>query len=210
MVNDQLWNNFQELEQLSPEQTEKFKRYCGYLQTANQECNLTSITETSGIIKRHFQDSLALRKVIDLSKIAHLCDIGTGAGFPALPLKIFYPHLTITLIEVTHKKRAFLEKIIAELGLENITILSCDWRTFLKKTELNIDLFVTRAALHEDELCRMFQPSSPYKNSMLVYWAAISWQPVKKATPFLQKLVEYKVGRVKSNLAFFANHQIVI
>ncbi len=203
MSTEQLWNSFQRQENITPEQLAMFERYATLLQTANKEINLTTITETSGIIKRHFQDSLALRHACDLTKVSHICDIGTGAGFPALPLKMMFPHLTVTLIEVTHKKRVFLEKVIMELGLKNVSINPLDWRTFLKNTELAIDLFITRAALQEEELCRMFQPSSPYKERTLIYWVTETWEPTKKAAPFLRKMFEYKVGRVKSKLAFF-------
>ena len=86
----------------------------------NKTMNLTRITEKKDVYLKHFYDSLALVKVYDLSKVKSLCDIGTGAGFPGLILKIFYPNLEITLVDSLLKRVNYLNNLIDKLHLTNI------------------------------------------------------------------------------------------
>lgn len=86
----------------------------------NKKINLTRITEEKEVYLKHFYDSLTLNKVIDLKKIKTLCDIGTGAGFPGIVLKIIFPNIKITLIDSLQKRVNYLNEIIKELELENI------------------------------------------------------------------------------------------
>ena len=200
---ERIWNDFQKDEQLTEQQVGMLERYADFLVQTNQEYNLTAIEDLSGVVRQHFQDSLALRQAIDLNTITTIADIGTGAGFPALPLKIVYPHLKVKLIEVTKKKQNFLAQVIEMFELEDVEIVDLDWRTFLRTTEYQIDLFVTRAALDELELVRMFQPACYYKNSTIVYWASDTWEPHKKAVPFIARRFEYKLARRQRFLIFF-------
>lgn len=200
---ERIWKDLQEEEQLTDEQVGMFERYADFLLQTNQEYNLTAIEDLAGVVRQHFQDSLALCKAIDLNTVTTIADIGTGAGFPALPLKIAYPHLNVKLIEVTKKKQNFLAQVIQMFDLENVEIIDLDWRNFLRNTNYEIDLFVTRAALDELELIRMFQPACQYRDSTIIYWASDTWQPHKKALPFIQKQVSYKVGRKERFLVFF-------
>ena len=86
----------------------------------NKTMNLTRITEKKDVYLKHFYDSLTLVKVYDLSKVKSLCDIGTGAGFPGLILKIFYPNLEITLVDSLLKRVNYLNNLIDKLHLTNI------------------------------------------------------------------------------------------
>ena len=86
----------------------------------NKTMNLTRITEKEDVYLKHFYDSLTLAKVYDLSKAKTLCDIGTGAGFPGLVLKIFYPNLEITLVDSLLKRVNYLNKLIEKLDLKKI------------------------------------------------------------------------------------------
>lgn len=200
---EKVWADFQDQEKLSDQQVELFKMYERYLSKCNEEFNLTAIKDLSGIVRQHFQDSLSLAKFVDLSKIKSICDIGTGAGFPAIPLKIMFPHLHVYLIEVTKKKIQFLTDLISMLELTDIEICELDWRTFLRKTEFEIDLFVTRAAIDEVELVRMLKPSCVYNKSTIAYWAAEAWQSHPKAKEFVDKIEEYKLGHKNRKLVFF-------
>ena len=85
----------------------------------NKVMNLTAITEFPDFVEKHFIDSLSLVKAIDLSKSHYLMDVGTGAGFPAIPLKIAFPHLHITMLDSLQKRVGFLNEVIQELGLAN-------------------------------------------------------------------------------------------
>lgn len=86
----------------------------------NKSLNLTRITEYEEVYLKHYYDSLTIAKVIDLNKVKTLCDIGTGAGFPGLVLKIVYPHLEVTLVDSLNKRIVYLEKVIDCLNLTNI------------------------------------------------------------------------------------------
>lgn len=198
-----VWQDFTKDEQITEEQLEQFKRYVTLLQQWNEDINLTAITDLSGIVRQHMQDSLALRGQYDLSTVSSMADIGAGAGFPALPLKIMFPHLKVYLIEVTKKKQRFLQAVIEELNLNDVEIVDLDWRTFLRTTEHEVNLFVTRAALPDLELIRMFKPACRYNKAILIYWASSEWQPHKKVLPFIKQKIEYKIARKDRQLIFF-------
>ena len=199
-----IWNNFAKRQVLSPEQIVQFKHYYDLLIRTNEIHNLTAITDLQRVVTDHFDDSLALRKFIALHELHQIADIGSGAGFPAIPLKIVFPHLTLVLIEVNHKKIAFLESVVEQLGLTDVTITDLDWRTFLRKTDFSIDLFCARASVHPDELVRMFKPTSPYKEARLVYWASRHWIAPEKIKLFIEREESYTVGDKNRRLIFFA------
>lgn len=204
---EKVWADFQELEKLTDQQVELFKMYERYLSKCNEEFNLTAIKDLSGIVRQHFQDSLALSKFIDLNNVKTICDIGTGAGFPAIPLKIVFPNLKVILVEVTKKKVQFLSDLINLLELKDIEICELDWRTFLRNTKFDIDLFVTRAAIDELELSRAFKPSCFYNKSTIVYWAAETWECHKKVQDLVSRIEDYKLGHKNRKLVFFKSVQ---
>ena len=198
------FDTFVQSERLTPEQAAQFEQYLALLLLRNEQINLTAITKPANILAYHFQDSLYLDRVMDLTKVATIVDVGTGAGFPAIPLKIKYPHLNVILIEVTHKKIMFLQELIEKLGLTNVTICPHDWRTFLRTTNFDEQaLFVTRAAIQPEELLRMFKPSSPYQNAQLVYWAGQEWEPATEEKAFVTRQIPYVIKAKKHQLVFF-------
>ena len=192
---ERVWEHFARDENLTPEQLEMFQTYGKLLLEWNELSNLTALKDLSGIVNQHFSDSLALRNVYDLTKVNSICDVGSGAGFPGLPLKIMFPHLHCGLIEVNHKKRLFLKHVIETLKLENVEVIDLDWRSFLRSTEGQIDVFVTKAALHEEELIRMFRANCAYRNATLIYWATSDWEADPKAVPFIKQTLPYMFKR---------------
>lgn len=108
---------------LNEEQLAQFAAYRSMLQEWNQRFNLTAIDDAAGIQVRHFLDSLTCATVMGDLSDQRLIDVGTGAGFPGLPLKILFPRVRLTLVESVSKKTRFLEALVAELGMENVTIL---------------------------------------------------------------------------------------
>ncbi len=107
--------------QLSLHQLGLFQTYLRELSAWNSKTNLTAITQPQEIIVKHFVDSIACSKsIVELLPNSKLLDIGSGAGFPGLPLKIVFPELTVTLLEPTSKKISFLRHMIGTLGLRNI------------------------------------------------------------------------------------------
>lgn len=199
---EKIWIEFQQNHKITDEQLEQFQKYKDLLSEWNKTINLTAIHDLSGIVRQHFEDSIALVEHIDLNNIKTIADVGTGAGFPAIPLKIIFPHLKILLLEVNKKKQQFLQALIDYLHLQDIKIVDLDWRTFLRTTQENIDLFVTRAAIDELELSRMFQPGCFYKNSKLVYWVTNEWEPHPRAKQFLREFKNYSLGKRQRKLAF--------
>lgn len=102
---------------LTSAQEAQFARYADELAAWNSHTNLTAITEPEAVQVRHFLDSLSLVRAVPMTSGLRLIDVGTGAGFPGLPLSIAFPHIHVTLMEATGKKVAFLDHIIAQLGL---------------------------------------------------------------------------------------------
>lgn len=184
-------------------QQKQFLLYLESLLTASAQFNLTTILDVEDIIEFHFRDSLQITHYPALIGKQGIVDVGTGAGFPGIPLKIYYPEIPMVLVEVCKKKTAYLQSVIELLDLQNIVICDFDWRTFLRKTTYCVDLIVTRAALHPDELIRMFKPSCPYNKAILVYWASAQWQPSSIEKPYLKEEYSYGVKNRQRKFAVF-------
>ena len=201
------WRQLQEQNQLDEKQLSQLKQYLQLLLEWNEDVNLTAIVQPYQIILDHFMDSLALTPAIDMNSVHMIADIGSGAGFPGIPLKIKYPDLHVVLIEVTGKKIAFLRAVIEKLALEKIELYTLDWRTFVRKTEYPVDVFVSRASLSLEELMRIYKPSSLYKQSRLVYWASKQWIPTNEEIPFIKDEFAYEIGNKRRKLIIF-EHQV--
>ncbi len=106
--------------QLTNQQVDQFFEYYRLLVQWNEFMNLTAITEMEEVMEKHFVDSLALSKAAEVGNIETLIDVGTGAGFPGIPLKIAYPHLRVVLLDSLNKRVKFLSTVIEALGLTDI------------------------------------------------------------------------------------------
>ncbi|MBR2046802.1 MAG: 16S rRNA (guanine(527)-N(7))-methyltransferase RsmG [Agathobacter sp.] len=106
--------------QFTDKQLEQFRTYYEMLVEKNKVMNLTGITEWDEVLEKHFLDSISLIRAIDLNQNLSVMDMGTGAGFPGIPLKIAFPNLKVTLADSLNKRVLFLQEVIDALGLENI------------------------------------------------------------------------------------------
>lgn len=199
------WHAFVSAYALSEQQSQQFQLYQELLIQWNKKFNITTILDESDILNYHFKDSLSLVDVLDVSQCKGMVDVGSGGGFPGIPIKIKYPSIPMVLIEVNLKKVTFLREVIAALGLLDITVTDLDWRTFLRTTSYPLDIFLARASLQPGELVRMFKPSSHYGQGQLCYWAAQSWQPDSVVAPYVQKKYSYTLKNKKRQLIFLAN-----
>lgn len=105
---------------LSEQQLEQFELYYDMLIEKNKVMNLTAITEFDEVLEKHFLDSVSLIRAVDLQQPLKVMDLGTGAGFPGIPLKIVFPNLKITLADSLNKRVLFLQEVIQALGLTDI------------------------------------------------------------------------------------------
>ncbi|MBR6137269.1 MAG: 16S rRNA (guanine(527)-N(7))-methyltransferase RsmG [Bacilli bacterium] len=105
---------------LSVKQLDQLEKYYKLLIEWNEKINLTRITDKEDVYLKHYYDSLTLNKVVNLKEVNTLCDVGTGAGFPGIVLKIVFPNLKVTLIDSLQKRVNYLNEVIKELKLENI------------------------------------------------------------------------------------------
>lgn len=139
----------EELKKLSIEvddkKTEALSKYYELLIEWNKRINLTTIIEKQDVYLKHFYDSLTLSKAIDLDKISSLCDVGTGAGFPGVVIKIFYPEIEVTLIDSLNKRIKFLDKVIEKLNLKKIKTVHTRMEDYSKVNEEIFDIITARA-----------------------------------------------------------------
>ena len=126
----------------------KLDKFYKLLISWNEKINLTRITEEKDVYLKHFYDSLTIVKVCDLTKEKSLCDVGSGAGFPGIVLKIMFPNLKITLIDSLQKRVNYLNEIIKELDLENIEAIHSRGEDYHEK----FDIVTSRAVANIEKL----------------------------------------------------------
>ena len=141
-----------ELEKLNiyptQEQLNQLDKFYHLLIEWNKKINLTRIVDEEEVYLKHFYDSLTITKEIDLTKVETLCDVGTGAGFPGIVLKIMYPNLKVSLIDSLQKRINYLKIIIKELDLKNIEAIHSRGEDFNEK----YDIVTSRAVANIEKL----------------------------------------------------------
>lgn len=131
--------------QLTDEQLHQLDKYYQLLIEWNKVMNLTGITEEKEVYLKHFYDSLTIAKVIDLTKEKSLCDVGSGAGFPGMVLKIVFPNLKVTLVDSLNKRIKFLTEVANELNLKDIALVHARAEDFAKNNREKFDVVTARA-----------------------------------------------------------------
>jgi 16S rRNA (guanine527-N7)-methyltransferase len=145
---------------LSETQIQQFEDYYETLVEWNEKMNLTAITEKSDVYLKHFYDSISASFYFDFSKPLSVCDVGAGAGFPSIPLKIVFPHLHITIVDSLNKRITFLEHLANKLGLSNVRFVHDRAETFGVKAEFRekFDLVTARAVARMSVLSELCLP----------------------------------------------------
>lgn len=145
--------------ELSEEQQRQFQTYYQMLVEWNEKINLTSITEEHEVYLKHFYDSIALSFYTDLRQALTICDIGAGAGFPSIPLKIIYPHLKVTIVDSLNKRIKFLNQLAEALDLENVNFVHDRAETFGKGVyRESYDIVTARAVARLSVLSELCLP----------------------------------------------------
>ena len=135
---------------LSTYQLDKLEKFYKLLVEWNKKINLTRIIDKEDVYLKHYYDSLTINKVIDLNEVETLCDVGSGAGFPGIVLKIFYPHLKITLVDSLQKRVNYLNEIIKELDLKDIKAIHVRGEDYKEK----FDVVTSRAVANIEKLMK--------------------------------------------------------
>lgn len=152
---DKINKYIKEFNNLDDEKYSQFEKYFEYLIEENKKINLTSITDKKEVYIKHFLDSIKLSNFIDLDN-KNICDIGAGAGFPSIPLKILYPSISLTIIEPTGKRCKFLKELSNLLGLKSVTIINDRAENIGKSVREQFDIVTARAVSNMkilSELC---------------------------------------------------------
>ncbi|HHW68865.1 MAG TPA: 16S rRNA (guanine(527)-N(7))-methyltransferase RsmG [Tenericutes bacterium] len=181
----------EELEKIGIKITEKMEiqleKYYDILIEKNKYMNLTGITEKKQVYLKHFYDSATIYKIIDLNKIDTLCDIGTGAGFPGMVLKILFPKLKVTLVDSLNKRVEFLKDVINKLELNNIEVFHERAEVFANNNREKFDVVTARAVAPLNVLVEYCIPMIK-KNSFFIPMKANISQEMQESENALKKL----------------------
>ena len=190
---------------LSEEQIGQFLKYYEMLIEKNKVMNLTAITEYDEVIEKHFLDSISLWQVYDLSKPVTILDMGTGAGFPGIPLKIAFPEIEITLADSLNKRIKFLDEVIAELGLEKVKTIHARAEELARNKEhrANYDVVVSRAVANLSTLGEYCIPFVKEGGCFISYKSGEVEEEVENA----KKAIKILGGQIKNIYKFELSEQ---
>lgn len=189
----------QELKKLNIELTEKQKkqldRYYDLVVEWNQKINLTRILEKEEFYLKHFYDSITLSKIIDLNQNLELCDLGSGAGFPGIVLKIVFPNLNITLVDSLNKRINFLKLVIEDLKLDKIRAVHARIEDFAVENREKYDIVTARAVAPLNTLLELGSQLVKLEGYFISMKGNIS-QEIKNAANAI-KLLEFKLDEIQ-------------
>ena len=179
---------------------EQLDKYYHLLYEENQKYNLTNITEEKDVYLKHFYGSLTITKSIDLDN-QYICDIGTGAGFPGMVLKIIFPNLKIDLIDATNKKCNFLNMVIEELKLENTSVINARAEEYSKENREKYDVVTSRAVAPLKHLLEYSIPLLKINGIFLALKSNID-EEIKNIENYHKKLFLQKETIIKFELPY--------
>lgn len=178
---------------LSAKQLQQFADYYQMLVKTNEHVNLTRITEENEVYLKHFYDSItgAFAEPRLQNDELTLCDIGAGAGFPSLPLKIAFPQLKVTIVDSLNKRIAFLEELVAKLGLRDVTLIHDRAETFSAKKSNHreqYDIVTARAVARLSVLSELCLPAVKVNGEFIAYKASAAQAELQQGGAAIKKL----------------------
>ncbi len=185
---------------LNEKQLAMFETYYEMLVEKNKVMNLTAITEKNEVIDKHFIDSISLKKAMDVTKPVKVLDLGTGAGFPGIPLKIAYPNLQVMLLDSLNKRIKFLQEVIEELSLEEIDAIHGRAEDYAKQSGYReqFDICVSRAVANLATLSEYCLPYVKQGGCFISYKSGAVQEELEQS----KKAIKELGGRVKEVIPF--------
>lgn len=176
--------------ELTDRQMAQFHTYFQLLVEWNEKMNLTAITEEKEVYLKHFYDSLLVGLKMELNPQAAICDVGSGAGFPSIPLKILYPDLSVTIVDSLNKRITFLQELTAQLGLADVHLYHDRAETFGQNPAFReqFDYVTARAVARLNVLAELCLPLVKKDGYFLALKAAKSDEELKEAKPAIAQL----------------------
>lgn len=202
---------------INERQMEQFVTYYEMMVETNKVMNLTSITEPKEVIDKHFVDSLAINKIFDLNRQVSVIDIGTGAGFPGIPIKIAFPEIQIVLLDSLNKRIKFLNDVVDKLGLENVTCIHGRSEDIARKIEYReqFDLCVSRAVANLSTLSELCIPFVKNGGEFVSYKAGKCQKEIEEAKGavkqlggILHKVTEFSLPDTDLDRVFVEIHKV--
>lgn len=182
---------------LTETQQKQLEIYCKFLLEYNEHTNLTAIKTEDGVYLKHFYDSMTLVTSIDLNKYSNLLDIGTGAGFPGMVIKILYPHLEVTLLDSNNKKIQFLEELINKLNIKGITLYHGRAEDYCKEYREKYDIVTGRAVSNMSILTELSLPFTKL-NGYFIAMKGSNKEEIEES----KYSIELLGGQIEKNIEF--------
>ena len=159
---------------LSQQQLDQFETYYQLLVEWNEKMNLTAITDKEEVYLKHFYDSISASFYFDFNKSYHICDVGAGAGFPSIPLKICFPDIQVSIVDSLNKRISFLEHLASSLKLSGVKFYHDRAETFAHKVEQreSYDIVMARAVARMSVLSELCLPLVKLNGTFIAMKAA--------------------------------------
>ena len=201
--------------ELDNDKLDKLDKFYNLLIEWNEKINLTTITNEEDVYLKHFYDSLTLTKGVDLTKDLSLCDVGTGAGFPGIVLKICFPNLKITLIDSLQKRVIYLNEIIKELNLQDIEAFHYRMEEYSKLNEEKFDIITARAVSNTKVLCEISVKALKVNGQIILMKANIDEElsnidnMLRELSLSIPEVIKFKLPKEDSNRSLIIFKRVI-